>query len=262
MKRDLVGRQGIIVGVSSERSLGFACAQRLASAGAHVIATYRPSAAARSAVTDKLQQLEGVEALPLDVDDALALEQFFGDLRTRWDRLDFIVHTVMHVPPPILRQPLTALDHAAFNAVLSTGVYSLIALCRQAQDLLVASGSARIVTMTSESSHLATPSYHIAGICKAALEAAMRYLAFELGAHGMTCNAVSAAAISTDGADATVGADAIRQTSAYLAKRSMTKRPVEAADVADAVAWLTSAEARNFTAQVLTVDGGFTRSYF
>lgn len=255
------GRRGLIVGVSSERSLGFACARHLAALGAEVVATYRPDPS-REHLPGALRAIGCADALPLDPTAEGGIERLFSDVAARSPRLDFLIHTLVHIPPGVLGEPLVSLERSAFDRVMHAGVFSLVELCRHARELLCASDAPRVVTLTSESSRLATPNYHVAGICKGALESAVYYLALELGASRIAVNAVSAGAVDTDGARAVVGEGAIAKTRAHLEKRSMLRRATEPDDVARAVAWLAGPEAANITGQIVTVDGGFSRAYF
>jgi enoyl-[acyl-carrier protein] reductase I len=255
MTRLLDGRRGVVVGVSGERSVGGACARALRELGAEVAITCRPG---------RVDSVAGIgdATLVMDVDDEAAVDQAFAELDTRFRRLDFLVHSIMHVPPGLLDRPLTEVDRASFSAVLAAGVHSLISVCKRARPLLARSTAARVVTITSPCGHRMTPHYHVAGIAKAALESAVLYLAYELGPAGILCNAVSPGLIDTDGAVAVVGADAAASTRTYMARRAATRNPTDLTDVAASVAWLCSPMLRNMTGEVMAVDGGYARSYF
>jgi enoyl-[acyl-carrier protein] reductase I len=256
----LQGARGAIVGVSSERSIGYACALAARALGAEVAITYRPARASDGARL--AAQLGATVHAPLEADDPSTIEEAFSAFDQAFGRLDFLVHTLMSVPSELLELPLTELGRDDFARVLDVGVYSLLQLCRQARPLLARSAAPRIVTISSPCSRRMTPHYHVAGIAKAALESALLYLAQELGPAGILCNAVSPALLATDGALAVVGAGAAASTRAHLAKRAPTRRPIELEDVADCVAWLCSPLARQITGEVITLDGGYSRSYF
>jgi enoyl-[acyl-carrier protein] reductase I len=256
----LAGRRGLIVGVSGERSLGFACARSAHALGAEVALGYRP--ARRDAVVPLAAALGDALALPFDVDAPASLSELFCVLEQRWGRLDFVVHTLMHVPPGVLARPLTAVDRETFARVLDVGVHSLVAIAGHARPLLQRSTAPRLVALSSPCGRRMTPSYHVAGIAKAALESAVLYLAMQLGRDGILVNAVSSSLLATDGAVRAVGADNAAGTRVVQAKRSATGRAVDFDDIAGAVAYLVSPLARNVTGEILTVDGGFSRSYF
>jgi enoyl-[acyl-carrier protein] reductase I len=256
----LAGCRGVVVGISGESSIGFRLTQDLARLGAEVAATYRP---ARRDVCAPLLELAGVRHhAPLEANDESSLAAALGHIGAALGRLDFVVHTCMHVPPGLLARPLLSVSRAELSAVVEAGAYSLIALCRHAQPWLLRSEHPRVVTLTSASSARATPSYHVAGIAKAALGATLLYLAAELGPSGVLCNAVGFSLIATDGARRAVGEASVAATRAHLRRRALTRREVEPDDVSAAVAMLASPMCRNVTGEILMVDGGYARAYF
>ena len=256
----LAGARGAVIGVSSERSLGFACAAAARALGAEVAVTYRPARARAGAAL--AAQLGATVHAPLEANDDASLDEAFALFEQAFGRLDFVVHTLMHVPSELLERPLTELGRDDFARVLDAGVHSLVRLCRRARPLLARSAAPRVVTISSPCGRRMTPHYHVAGIAKAALESALLYLAQELGPAGVLCNAVSPALVATDGALAVVGEAAAQATRAQLARRAATRRPVELEDIAGCVAWLCSPLLRQVTGEVITIDGGHSRSYF
>jgi len=250
---DLSNRRGLVVGLSSENSFGFQCARALVRMGAEVAATSRRSEQGRA-----LADSAGcARHLSLDCDDERSVDAAFAELAAEWGRLDFLIHTVMAAPSGVLRNPLVDLSRIDFERVLSAGAYSLIMLARRTLPLLSSSSSPRIVTFTFAGSQQMAPSYHVAGICKAALEATVRYLAFELGPKRVLVNAVSTPMIPTDLVLGEWGEAAADKTQALLQKRSPTRAAVGFDAVTSAVAWLVSEELQQVTGEVLMVDGGF-----
>lgn len=254
----LADRFGVVLGVSGERSIGFACAKRLAELGATVAISTRPSR--REAIAPLAGQ-HRLLLLEAEADDDRSITSAFARLGQSFQRLDFLVHTFMHVDAATVRKPLVEVTRAELDGVMGVGAYSLIAACRAALPLFERSASPRVVALTSACSHRPAPHYHAAGIAKAALESTVAYLAHELGGRGILCNAVSFTFVATDGATALVGEKGAAFTRAHQAKRAPTGRAVEPDEVADAVAWLSSAHARNLTGEILTVDGGYGKSY-
>jgi enoyl-[acyl-carrier protein] reductase I len=255
----LAGRRGVVLGLSTENGLACAVIDGLVAEGAHVAATYRPT---RAATAPGLAEKHGcAHSYALDVRDDESFGRVFAAIGERWDRLDFLVHSIMHVDTALLDRPLTAIGRPDFAAVVEVGAYSLIAACRHAMPLLRRGTSPRVVTITSECGRRVTPRYHVAGIAKAALESAMRFLAGELGRDGILLNAVSPGLIETDGALRTIGINAAAAARNTQARRAATHRAVQPEDVAGCVAWLASPLARNLTAEIIVVDGGFAKSY-
>lgn len=254
----LAGRRGLILGGSSEDSVGFQCAREFQRQGARVALTHRrPPGPALRALRDA-----GCTLVPMDALDEDSVARGVEHAGQRFERLDFVVHTLVHVPHESLARSLLELSAAALAEAMEVGLRSLILACRHAEPWLCKSPTPRVVTLLSAGAELALPNYHLIGIVKAALAASVRYLALELGQKGVLCNAVNFSILETEAARRVIGAERARDTRSYLAKRAMTRRAVEYADVVSAIAFLSSAACRNMTAESLRVDGGFQQSYF
>lgn len=254
----LAGRRGLVLGVSSENSVGFQLAKHLQALGAEVAASLRPG---RSPFLSRLGEL-GMLGVELDALDESSIERAVRRVGERFERLDFVVHGLVHVPEGALARPVQQLSARELGDAMEVGVRSLLVAARFAQPLLQRSDAPRIVTLLSGGADFAMPSYHVVGMVKAALAAAVRYLAAELGPAGILCNAVNFSILETDAALSVIGRERTQQTRQHLSKRSMTQQPLSFSDVAQAVAFLVSPLCSNLTGEALTVDGGFSRSYF
>jgi enoyl-[acyl-carrier protein] reductase I len=255
----LAGCRGVVIGVSGENSIGFHLVKEFISLGADVAATYRP--ARREACAALLETACVKHHAGLEAGNEESIETALSEIGGALGRLDFVVHTLVHVPEGLLARPLLSISRHEVNSVLDASSYSLIAVCRQAAPWLARSKHPRIVTLTSTSAQRVTPNYHVAGIAKAALGGVALYLAGELGRQGILCNAVAFSLIDTDGARRAVGAENTSATRAYLEKRSLTQRGVEPRHVTRAAAFFASPLCENITGEVLTVDGGYARCY-
>jgi len=254
----LAGRRGLVLGVASHNSVGFQIARQLQALGAEVAVSLRPS---RSQLLPQLGEL-GLLAVELDACDETSVERAVARVAERFERLDFLVHTLVHVPEGALSRPLLELSAREFAEVMEVGVRSLLVAVRHCLPLLTRSEAARVVTLLSGGADFAMPNYHAVGMAKAALAAATRYLAAELGPSGVLCNAVNFSILESDAAKRVIGEERALQTRAHVSKRSMTRVPLEYADVTRAVAFLCSPLCSNLTGEALTVDGGFSKSYF
>jgi enoyl-[acyl-carrier protein] reductase I len=131
--------------------------------------------------------------------------------------------------------------------------YSLVAVSRAALPLMK-DRQAGIMTLTYLGSERVIQNYNVMGVAKAALEASVRYLANDLGPHGVRVNAVSAGPIKTLASSAVGG---ISNMIRIHTERAPLRKAVELDEVGDAAVFLISPLSRGITGEVLYVDGGF-----
>jgi len=254
----LAGRRGLVLGVSGENGVGYHAARAFRAAGAEVTVSHRES---RRAAVAPLADALGCERIELDFSNESAVARGFEKLGERHGKLDFLLHTLVHVPAGVLERPATELSAADFATVMDIGVRSLLVACRYALPLLRRSDAARVITLLSPGSDRAVPHYHAVGMMKGALSAAVRYLALELGPQGVLCNAVSFSIVETDAAQRVIGQELTKKTRSALGKRAFTRRATDYDDVVNALTYLASPLCTNVTGETLCVDGGFLRGY-
>src|SRR5262249_17846243 len=119
--------------------------------------------------------------LPCDVTQDADLDRVFEAIDGAWGRLDVLVHSVAFAPPRTFERPFADTERADFLSALDISAYSLIAMARRAAPLMDKAGGGAVVTMTFNASQRTYPNYNIMAVAKAALEAEVRYLAYELG---------------------------------------------------------------------------------
>ncbi len=254
----LADKRGLVLGVSSRDSVGFQTAQELRSHGADVSVSLRPNHAGFFAELAEA----GYAPVALDALVEGSVERAVKRVGESFGRLDFLVHTLVHVPDGVLARPVTTLSQGELADAMEVGVRSLLLAAHHARPWLEKSSSPRIVALLSGGADFAMPSYHVVGMVKAALSAAIRYLGAELGPSGILCNAVNFSMLETAAARRVIGPERTSQTRQHLAKRAMTHAPLAYADVTRAIAFLVSPLCSNLTGQALLVDGGFSKSYF
>lgn len=254
----LAEKRGLVLGASCRESVGFHAAEALRGHGAEVAVSLRSR---ESPFAGELADA-GYGVVELDAFDEGSIERAVREVGQRFGRLDFLVHTLVHVPPGALERPVTALGARELSDAMEVGVRSLLAAVGHAEPWLERSSSPRVVALLSGGADFALPHYHVVGLVKAALAAAVRYLAAELGPKGILCNAVNFSILETSAAKREIGSERTAKTREYLAKRSMTQAPLGYEDVTRAITFLASPLCSNMTGEALLVDGGFTKSYF
>jgi enoyl-[acyl-carrier protein] reductase I len=247
----LQGKKGLIVGVANQNSIAWACARSLAGAGMELAFTYQGELM-EDRVRRTVQELGDPPLFDLDVRDDAQIASVFTEIRERWGGLDFLLHSVAYAPREALSNPFTQTTRDAFLQAHDVSAYSLIALTREAAELMPNGGS--VVTMTYYGSEKVVPNYNVMGVAKASLEASVRYLAADLGARGIRVNAISAGAVNTLAAR---GVAHFRDLMKVTAERSPLRRAIEVDEVGNAALFLASDLASGMTGETMYVDAGF-----
>ncbi len=256
---DLKGQRALVMGVANEQSIAWGIAQSLASAGAELAFSYLPDATGRAErrVRRVVAPLGSPLVLPCDVTEEAGIPGLFGALREQWNGLDILVHSLAWARREDLGGAFSAISAPGFAAANEVSAYSFVAAAHHARELM-GGRAGSMVTVTYIGSQRAVPGYNVMGVAKAALEAATRYLAAELGPQGIRVNAVSSGPIETLSSSAVPGLDRMLAAAAEI---SPLRRNVSQREVGDAVAFLCSDLAAGVTGQVLYVDAGLSIAF-
>jgi enoyl-[acyl-carrier protein] reductase I len=251
------GKKGLVFGIANDRSIAWAITQALAEQGAEMGFTHLPDKdPERPKAANKLKKL--VEPLgaklvmPCDVSNDAHLDAVFAAAKETFGTLDFVVHSMAYAPIDDLKGPVYGVSRNGFKLSMDVSAYSLIALAGRAKELMSDGGS--ILAMTYLGGEKVIPGYNLMGICKAALESTLEYLAHELGPHKIRVNAVSAGPVKTLAASA-VGD--FNQMMKLYESCSPLRRNITPAEVGQAAAFLLSDAAAGITGETLHVDSGF-----
>jgi enoyl-[acyl-carrier protein] reductase I len=249
----LSGKHGLVVGVANKRSISWAIAQAAQASGARLALTY-PSARLEENVRELAAKLDNPLVLPCDVASDEQIAALGASLDREFGGLAFLVHGAAFAPSSALDNPFLQTTREDFRIALDVSTYSLIALARAVQPLMVKRGGGSIVTLTYLGSSRVFTGYNVMGVAKAGLEATVRYLAGDLGPQNIRVNAVSAGPIKTLAAAGISGFSTILQV---YRDRAPLHKNVELGEVADAAMFLLGPASRAITGEVLMVDGGF-----
>jgi enoyl-[acyl-carrier protein] reductase I len=247
----LQGRKGMILGVANEKSIAWGVARACHREGAELGFNYLGGALMKR-VRPLAESIHSSFIEPLDVSDDAQLDDFFAKVEARWGRLDFIVHSIAFANRESLKGNFRDTSRADFHLALDISAYSFIACARRAARLMGPGGS--MVTMSYLGAVRAVPNYNVMGVAKAALEAATRYLAHDLGPEGIRVNAVSAGPIRTLAASGVID---FRKLMEKNARGASLRRNVTQDEVGNAAAYLLSDWASGVTGEVHYVDAGF-----
>ena len=250
---DFAGKCGLVVGVANKRSIAWAIAQAVAARGARLALTYQSRF--EEHVGDLSQGLSNAPlVLPCDVSSDDEIASVFSRIDAEFGGLDFVVHGAAFAPRAALESPFSQTSREDFRTSLDISAYSLVALARGALPLMEKRGGGSLVTLSFLGSDRVFPNYNVMGVAKAALESTVRYLAADLGPKNIRVNAVSAGPIKTLAAAGIKGFSSILHV---YPEKAPLRRNVEAAEVAEAAAFLLSDAGRGVTGEVLFVDAGY-----
>ena len=248
------GKRGLVLGVANRRSIAWGIAQRLAEGGARLAFTYQGERIEKS-VRELAESVESPLVTSCDVRSDAEVERVFGEVaETFGGELDLLVHSVAFADARDLEGRFTDTPRDRFWLALDVSAYSLVATARAAEPLMEAAGGGAVLTMTYLGGERAVPHYNVMGVAKAALDASVRYLAWDLGQKNIRVNAVSAGPVRTLAARSIAGFPTME---AIVEERAPLRRPISADDVGAAAAYLLSDDARNVTATTLYVDSGY-----
>jgi enoyl-[acyl-carrier protein] reductase I len=248
---NLEGRTAVVFGLANKRSIAWAIAQKLHAAGANLVVTYQNERLKEECI-DLLADLPGARAFPCDVSRDDEIAALFEQLKSTYGKLHVLVHSIAFAPAEDLKGDFLNTSREGFRIAHDVSVYSLVALARAAAPLMEDGGS--IMTLTYYGSEKVVPRYNVMGVAKAALEATVRYLAYDLGKQRIRVNAISAGPIKTLAARGISGfGDMLKGH----ADRAPLARNVEADEVGDTGLFLASDLSTAITGEVLYVDCGY-----
>jgi enoyl-[acyl-carrier protein] reductase I len=245
-----VGKKGLIFGLANKDSIAWGITKALHEEGATLGISY-----AGEVLKKRVEPLAASIECPFvdecDVTNDAAIDATFSRAAAAFGVIDFLVHSIAFAPREELGGRFHHTSRDGFRIALDISCYSLIALARRARDLMPNGGS--IITMTYYGAEKVTPNYNVMGVAKAALEATVRYLAWDLGKERIRVNAISAGPIKTLAA---AGVSGFRSSLRYYGQVAPLGN-IDQDDVGNAARFLLSDWATGVTGEVLYVDGGY-----
>jgi enoyl-[acyl-carrier protein] reductase I len=252
------GKRGLITGVFNKQSIAWAIAERIIQEGGQCGFSYMPDKAddARRKNRNRLEKLtEGNPRAaflePMDVTRDADIDAFMAVAKEKLGQADFLLHSIAFAHPDDLRGDTINTSREGFKLAMEISAYSLIALAKKSQGIL--SDGASILTLTYFGGEKAVPGYNVMGICKAALDSIVKYLAFDLGPRGIRVNALSAGPLQTVSGR---GAGVDEMLGLYEAVAPLC-RNITHEEAGNCGAFLLSDFSAGVTGEILHLDAGY-----
>jgi enoyl-[acyl-carrier protein] reductase I len=246
------GKRGLIMGVANDHSIAWGIARTLAAQGAELAFTFQGEALGKR-VKPLAQSLNVELVLPCDVEDIASVDSVFETLRAKWGQLDFLVHAIGFTDKNELRGRYADTTRENFSRTMVISCFSFTEIAKRAAEMMPAAGGS-IITLTFSGSVRVMPNYNVMGVAKAALEASVRYLAFDFGRKRIRVNAISAGPVRTL-AGAVIGDS--RAMFAFQQKHSPLGRGVTLDELGGSALYLLSELSGGVTGEIHYVDSGY-----
>jgi enoyl-[acyl-carrier protein] reductase I len=246
------GKRGLIMGVANDHSIAWGIARTLAAQGAELAFTFQGEALGKR-VKPLAQSLNVELVLPCDVEDIASVDSVFETLRAKWGQLDFLVHAIGFTDKNELRGRYADTTRENFSRTMVISCFSFTEIAKRAAEMMPAAGGS-IITLTFSGSVRVMPNYNAMGVAKAALEASVRYLAFDFGRKNIRVNAISAGPVRTL-AGAVIGDS--RAMFAFQQKHSPLGRGVTLDELGGSALYLLSELSGGVTGEIHYVDSGY-----
>lgn len=253
------GKKGLILGVANGNSIAWAVAERILSGGGQCGFTHLPDRPddARKKNRRRVSQLterypeQAKFLVPLDVASDEQIAEVMERAKQEFGQIDFLLHSIAFASMDDLRRDTIETSREGFKMAMEISAYSLLAVANAAKEILSARSS--VLAMTYFGGERVVPGYNVMGICKAALDACVRYAAYDLGPRGVRVNAVSAGPVRTL---AGKGAGVDDMLPLYEAMAPLG-RNITHEEVGNSGAFLLSDLSNGITGEILHVDAGY-----
>jgi enoyl-[acyl-carrier protein] reductase I len=246
----LSGKKALVVGVANEDSIAYGCAKAFRSVGADLAISWL-NEKGRRWVEPLARELDASITGELDVAVPGQLEAMFDQIREKWGRLDILVHSIAFAPKEDLQGGLLNCSAEGFAKAMDVSCHSFVRMAKLAAPLMAEGGA--MFAMSYYGANRVVANYNVMGPVKAALEAACRYLAYELGPQGIRVHAISPGPLKTRAASGLKDFELLLNEAA---RKAPLGELVDIMDVGYTCAYLSTPFARRITGELVYVDGG------
>jgi enoyl-[acyl-carrier protein] reductase I len=246
----LAGQKALVIGVANDDSIAYGCAKAFRTVGAELAMSWL-NEKARKHVEPLAQELEAAIVGEVDVTVPGQLEAMFDQIRSKWGRLDILVHSIAFAPKADLQGGILNCSAEGFAKAMDVSCHSFVRMAKLAAPLMTNGGT--MFAMSYFGANRVVPNYNVMGPVKAALEAVCRYLAYELGPQGIRVHAISPGPLKTRAASGLKDFELLLNEAA---QKAPIGELVDIMDVGFACAYLATPLAKRITGGTVYVDGG------
>jgi enoyl-[acyl-carrier protein] reductase I len=247
----LKGKKALVTGIANDQSIAWGCAKAFRLLGADLAITYL-NEKARPHVEPLAKSVDASILMPLDLRVDGQLEAVFERLQKDWGVLDLVLHSIAFAPKEDLQGRVVDCSKEGFRLAMEVSCWSFIRMAKLAEPLMTRGGT--LFTMTYYGSQMVVEHYNMMGPVKAALEAATRYMAAELGPKSIRVHAISPGPLKTRAASGIAEFDSLLEKAQ---EKAPARSLVSIDDVGIAVAFLATDAAKLITGETLYIDGGY-----
>lgn len=249
----LAGKRALVTGIASNRSIAYGIAKAMHREGAELAFTYQ-NEKLKPRVEKFAAEFGSDIVIPCDVSTDADIESTFTALKDHWDYLDILVHAIAFAPKEQLAGSIVENTTREGSAIAhDVSAYSFLAMAKYAKPMM-ANREAAMLSLSYLGAVSSMPNYNVMGMAKASLEAAIRYMAFDLGKDGIRVNGISAGPIRTLAA---AGIGDFRKMLDHVAENAPMRRNVTVDEVGNVAAFLCSDLASGISAEITYVDSGY-----
>jgi enoyl-[acyl-carrier protein] reductase I len=248
----LEGKKGLVLNVTNKNSIGWAIADAANRHGARVgigAQNERLLDGPKKLIADR----EGFDTFLIDFSDESQFEPFVEQVADTYGKIDFLVHSVGYAPKEALNGRFIDTTREDFMLAMDISAYSLARVCRALEPVMADDGS--VIALSYLGSTRAVKNYNVMGVCKAALEATVRYLAIDLGERGIRVNTLSPGPVNTISGR---GVSGLTDMIKYVHEKAPLKRPYAQPEVGNSAVYLLSDLSKGVSGQIIFIDSGYS----
>lgn len=244
-------KRGLIMGVANDHSIAWGIAKAVANQGAELAFTYQGEALEKR-VRPLADSVGSKLVMPCDVLNPESMDTVFETLKEQWGSIDFVLHAIAFSDKNELKGRYVDTTPENFSKSMLISAYSFTDVCKRAAELMPNGGSC--LTLTYLGAEKYVPNYNVMGVAKAALEASIHFIAYDLGGQNIRVNAISAGPIRTLAA---AGIGDFKQILGWNELNAPLERNVTIEDVGGSGLYLLSDLASGVTGEIIHVDAGY-----